>query len=153
MKSLLIFLLLIVPLLAEDVKLKQKEQQNDEQVPKDNNHSQVVPIVPDSLRSWQIKPYVDPQWDKDFQQRHGVLIVPNVEEIELNPGGIITADPSVDLGMILPNSTRQRIVTPKDRASTDVYPHYNFFSPDSTVDKVPDDSKAENEENSKDDAD
>lgn len=153
MKNIMIFLLLVVPLVAEDVKLKQKEPPNEEQVPQENNHCPVVPIFPDSLKTGQLGLYFSPQLDKDFQTHYGVVIVPNVDEIELNPGGIIKADPSVDLGMILPNSTRLRIITPKDRASTDVNPQNKYFSPDSTADKVPDDSKAENEEKSKDDSD
>ncbi len=80
------------------------------QAPQQPEKPKFVPLLPDSLKPKDLNPFLHPERDPQFQKQHGVILVPNPSKVEPNPGGLIEADPTVDLGIIYPLETRHRIM-------------------------------------------
>lgn len=80
--------------------------------PNPRNAPGFKPLIPDSLRPRHLMPFLHPERDPEYQKRHGVKLV-DPYNVELNPSGIIDADPTVDLGMIYPLNTRKKLLLKK----------------------------------------
>ena len=87
------------------------------QVPKDSTIAPFVPLIPDSLMRDSLRVLLNPEKNSRFQYRMGILKGPDPYSVELNPGGIYKVDPTVDLGMIYPLETRQKLLLKKKTES------------------------------------
>ena len=65
------------------------------------------------VKDKDVKKFLHPELEKDFQYKNGVIIK-DPHTVELNPGGVYEADPTVDLGMIYPYQTRQKVILQKN---------------------------------------
>jgi hypothetical protein len=101
-----------IPLVAKSDKSDKAQADTTFKVP-ELDILKFTPIIPDSFDTTSLHVFIYPERSKKFQYDNGLVIVPDPESIELNPGGIQYADPSVDLGMIYPLETRQKIVLEK----------------------------------------
>ena len=91
------------------------ETQKDKEAPseQDTTLTPFVPLLPDSLYKDSLRVWISPEIRPEFQYRMGILEGPDPYTVELNPGGIYKVDPTVDLGMIYPLQTRQKILLEK----------------------------------------
>jgi hypothetical protein len=116
MKSLIIAILVVVlslPLFSDEKK------QQKAPVPHDSLIVPFVPVFPDSLDKYSLGGWLDPELDPDFQLKMGIIIPPDPNTIELNPGGFIEVDPTVDVGIIIPEDARKKLLLEKNGAHLD----------------------------------
>lgn len=128
MKIFLMVLFFAVVLFAEVPHQDAPEDTTENEMAPEAFNEKFSPAWPDSLNVETIKPQLYPELDEDFRFHYGVVIVPNVENIELNPGGVVLVDPSVDLGMIQPPRTRIRILTENESRYKNFGPGIRFYS-------------------------
>ena len=76
--------------------------------PADTTIVPFIPLIPDSLLKDSLTILIHPEQLPSFQYRMGILMCPDPTKVELNPGGIMKVDPSVDVGMIYPFEARQK---------------------------------------------
>ena len=110
MKNLIItsiIVLLSVPLLSKE-KAGPKEP-----APCDSLNVPHVLILPDSLHKDSLSVLHRPEFDYESLWKMGIVVPPDPRYIELNPGGIIEADPTCDLGIIMPEDARKRLLLEK----------------------------------------
>lgn len=95
--------------------------------------SSIVPFVPflrDSLEHDSLRAFIYPEFRRQFRQHMGIILVPDPYSIELNRGGILTADPTVDLGMIYPYRARQRLLLQKEGKLHQLPRRYQYYFPE-----------------------
>ena len=68
-----------------------------------------TPLIPDSLTDKELEEYFHPERDPEFRKRYGIIPAPSVEP----KGFVYEVDPTVDLKMIYPLRTRQKIMWQK----------------------------------------
>ena len=87
-------------------------------IPRDSTASSFIPLLPDSLGRDGLRYYIYPEEKPYFQYEMGILKSPDPYHVELNPGGIFTVDPAVDLEMIYPLESRHKILLQKNDMDT-----------------------------------
>ncbi|MBN1559943.1 hypothetical protein JW998_06815 [candidate division KSB1 bacterium] len=107
----------------------------------DSTAPSFIPLLPDSLNRDSVGYYILPKEKPYFQYETGILHAPDPYHVELNPGGIHAVDPTVDLEMIYPLASRQKILLQKN--DLDKLPHkpnsWFYFKPE--IKKRPQDRK------------
>ncbi len=119
------------------------QEQSKPKAPEQPKPPTFKPLIPDSLLPKDLTPYLHPERNPEFQKRHGVILVdPN--KVELNPGGILKADPTVDLGMIYPLETQKKLLLKKNRRmKPPIKPYFKIPKP-----PAPDEDMEEDKEKS-----
>ncbi|MBN1479084.1 hypothetical protein EH223_15430 [candidate division KSB1 bacterium] len=147
MKIVIFFLsvgFLSMPLSSKE-EVKQKAEPRLE-VPSDSSIVPFVPIFPDSLNQDSMSVLIYPELRPHFQQDMGIILVPDPHSIELNPGGMIEVDPTVDVGMIYPYRTRQRLLLEKEGTIKMLPKRYHYYLPEKHRHDMPEEKEEKKEE-------
>jgi len=145
MKILSLLLIVAIPLFAEkfeSLKVQSEETPKEEsKIPDEHGILNFVPEWPDSLKEKNGRLLFYWEQDREFQYQNGIVLFHNIEEIELNQGGIVKVDPSVDLGMIIPRENRMKMQYEKYKYAQP--PLYRFELPN-----VPESDESDNKDES-----